>query len=143
MIIQVSQQPQQVRAQYLPVWDLTRCGCHESTACIDQWASSLLRQGRLLAAEPTDVKFKRSYPQWFRTRIANGSRQCGTVLGLKVTAERMPVGTFIRDPCDCWESLLRVKSRKQALTCEIGLKSNEMQSASDQVSEVKISESTQ
>lgn len=76
---------------------LTRCGCHKSTACIDEWASSSLLQGRLLAAEPTDVRFKRSYPQWHKTRTTNGLRRCGPVLLLKVTAERMPVGIVSRD----------------------------------------------
>ena len=76
---------------------LTRCGCHKSMACVDEWVSSSLRQKRLLAAEPTDVRFKRSYPQWHKTRTANGLRRCGPVLRLKVTTERMPVGTVISD----------------------------------------------
>lgn len=101
MIIQKSQQLQQVRAQYLSCLGLphvlTRCGCHKSMACIDEWASSSLRQWRLLAAKPTDVRFKRSYPQWHKTRTANGLRRFGPALRSKVTAERMPVGTVIRD----------------------------------------------
>ena len=49
----------------------------------------------------------------------------------------MPVGAVIETPYDCWESFPVVKSREPALTCEMGLESNEMRPASDQEGGVK------